>query len=405
MAKILGLKCDSQVSLTREMALTFPSSFLSMGPAAPKRAAELGYGALIFGFQDSPVEKRGELRELDAVMEICRAHGLKIIFKPYLEPSAPVSPLDPNYAIPEAIDRLCRRFPEMETLFWESQLHHPAFESDPLAQEATQADLVVEELRRLEAALAGRASLLFYVPFDEKRAERQARWLPRLYEAAGPKTRLAISSVGGAPWHCYQRLHPFWGLSLEAFPILNLGLIGQGEGLWPILPFDLLEFPREDIIVLADHLPGRGGFLECSLWLGTQPQARSTSLLAESWLKRNRPDLNVCEWLRLGRRTRALALEVTGLKGTQLPHEVRRLQIESLVAQLKFEQSYWEAQRRRAADLTDYFAGFAYEAKRLLVEAAKLANVTLFGLSLSDEKSSFWKTPVGRKIVNENSFP
>lgn len=406
MAKILRplwLKCDRLVSLNDEIAVPVPSAWLQFPSQCAARLSELGYNALLLGLRDNAEEAtRISHRELH--------FEIPILVKPQLDVRG--SPLDPTWRarILSVLDTLCRRMPDLHAVVWESGLLNPSYTS----ADATQADLVIEELRFVERAVNSRARLIFYVPVDQDRAERQARWLPTLCDEAGKETAIAFSAVRGCPWNDHLPLHPFWEeaaaspdvSSTPLMPIVNLGMVGLGNGRWPCIPFELFErclarcvkHRFEGPIVLADQLPGKGGALECSLWMGTQGYGFSAELLAGQWLRSRRSDLNYEAWRSLMRKTREFALEMRALEEMK-SIEHKRLLLESLSARLKFLTSYYDAQEKpqRLPTLSDYFSGFVCEARNLLSSHGSLLGQT----KLDD----FWKSEIGNIIRDENLFP
>ncbi len=392
MVKMLPLwpKSDSGVQIGDGVEVAFPSSFIQYPLQSAERIQELGYNALVLGMHESLPEKMGNFTDLEKALHIWKQQGLSLIIK--------VHEL--------RLDTLFKRLPFLDAIFWESR----GAQNSTL--DATQTDLATEEMRTLEQALNGRSRLIFYVPPDLKNPKRQARCLKTLCEEAGGKTTIAFSSRQGAPWQDHHPLHPFWESAAPLMPLVNTGLIGLGEGSWPTVPFDLFErcFPRckgfQGPIALVNQLPGFGGALECSLWIGAQMAASfdSSELLAESWLKQRRPDLDFDSWRHMMQKGRAIALEITALKHATKDkklQELYRLQCESLLAQLKFEQSFFANFREGGSpSLSDYFSTFAEEARGLLLEYAKALNVSLFSANAMKQKA----VPEKRIILEENFF-
>lgn len=428
MAKTIWLKSDGLIPLNAEIAVPFSSALLHA--KCKDRLDELGYPGLLLGLRDAGQELKPEMWQTDSLLNVLAERwDRSLIIKPHLHPSLEGSPRDPSWVdrMRHALDTLCQRLPFLDALFWESGLLNPSFAQHPSAADATEADLVLEEMRCVEKALGGRTSLIFYVPTDEEHARRQSRWLPVICDEAGDRTSIAFSSFRGSPWHDHLSLHPFWEILASSpdasatplMPIVNTGMVGQGEGLWPNIPFDIFErclsrcvrHRFEGPIALANQIPGYGGSLECSLWMGARCSEESAELLADKWLKSRRLDLDFEAWRSLMRRTREMTLEISALKTMDAKkgkhsHEFYRLQIESLLARLKFVQSNYETGPKPGAlpALADYFSAFSYEARRLLAEAARALNVSIFGQTTMDEKHSFWETPEGRKILHENTF-
>ncbi|MCE5316664.1 MAG: hypothetical protein LLG04_04795 [Parachlamydia sp.] len=409
MAKILRplwLKSDRLVPLNNGVSVAVPSVWL---PQCSDRLRELGYNALLLGV-------RGEVPQESASSWI--PGDIPLLIKPYFDTRG--CPLDPSWRgrmIP-CLDTLCRRIPNLCGIFWESGLLDPSYSSHSSASDATLADMVFEEMRILERAIDGRTRLIFYVPADK--VGRQAGWISSLCDEAGGETSIAFSSVKGHPWHDHLPLHPLWEVlaaspdvsSTPLMPIVNLGMVGMGNGLWPCVPFDLFErclarcvrHPFEGPIVLADQLPGKGGALECSLWMGAQEG--SAEFLSGKWLRSRRQDLDYEAWRTLMRKTREIAIEIRSLVEQGRKQEHNRLLLDSLLARLKFLKCHFETQEKsqQLPTLFDYFCGFVCEAGTRLIESAHSLNVSLYGQTMREDAEGFWKSEVGKKIQSENSF-
>lgn len=413
MLRPLWLKSDRLVPLNDQIAVPVPSAWLQSPFECSARLRELGYNALLLGLRDAdePVTESSELH-----------FEIPVLIKPHLD--ARGCPLDPKWRarLSRLLDYLCQRVPNMHAVVWESGLLDPSYSQHP---DATQADLVREEMQVVEQAVAGRARLIFYVPAQQ--AKRQAGWIPFLCDEAGKDTAIAFSAVNGPPWQDHLPLHPFWEVlanspdvsSTHLMPIVNLGMVGLGNGLWPCVPFDLFErclarcvrHRFAGPIVLADQLPGKGGALECSLWMGAQGNDVSAELLAQKWLSKRRSDLEYEAWAGLMRKTREIAIEMRTLEEMK-SNEHKRLLLESLAARLKFMASHYEAQDKSqllgevatskasfpsSPTLFDYFTGFICEARTLLS-----FNAGQLGQTKVDD---FWKSETGNKIRKENLFP
>jgi hypothetical protein len=322
----LWLKGDSRMQIAEEVAISLPTSILQDPAQSAARMRELGYNTLVLGLHDST--HATHLLEPSKFEAWLHAWELPLIIKPHCRK--------------KGLDALFQRLPSIDAIFIES---HP---DDDL--EATQADLLVAEIKEWEEALQGRARLIFYVPFKEQNAKRQARELSLLCKEAGQNTSIAFSAFQGAPWEDYRPLHPFWGLLAQAselsetplIPLVNTGLIGFGEGRWPAMPFDLFERcfsrcmrpPFERPIALANQLPGKGSTLECSLFVGARLglSEKSAEILAEEWVREAHLDFE--PWRLMMRKGREIALEMAVPSKTHM-------QIEGLLARLKYEENYF----------------------------------------------------------------
>ena len=88
----------------------------------------------------------------------------------------------------------------VDFLFFESQMTGPSKDRD-----ATQADLVLSEVRKIESELSSAASLIFYIPaVNLQEARKHSTWFESICDDVGNKTMISFSAeVDGDP-------HPFW---------------------------------------------------------------------------------------------------------------------------------------------------------------------------------------------------
>ena len=337
----LWLKADSLLSITEEIALAFPLLLMQHPIEAAQRVKELGFDALILGLHEPNQEAKRREGSLDWLKSL-KKEGLRLIAKPHSKKPMTV--------------------PFIDVIFWEYQSLFPS-------TEATQADLLIQELRWIEAQTP---ELIFYVPFDGQNPKRQAKALVKLAEEAGPKSAIAFSAHQGAPWQDFIPLHPFWEKVADCsetplMPLLNTGLIERGESCRPNLPFELFDrcFSRcreqklLHPIALANRLPGYRGCSNAGSGSGTQMAltGQPAELLSASWLKQSTPDLDFESWQRLMRQGR----EITrALKNQNTKKLCFRRNSSS-------EEAFFENRESGIEDaslrLSDYFFALASDAK------------------------------------------
>lgn len=167
-------------------------------------------------------------------------------------------------------------------IFWESSLLNPEFFLHPKAKEMTIAELVQEEMKKIEKEAKGKG-VIYYIPAaDEMVALQQASWLETLCDEAGNQTFISFPAVCGNPVYDHLKPHPFWEVlrrapdvsSTPLMPIINIGAVCQGEGLWPSFSFDLMQerFDRHHfggIIGLCNEVPEKKGLLHLNLWVAS----------------------------------------------------------------------------------------------------------------------------------------
>lgn len=262
----------------------------------PARILELGYNAVL---TDVATSSAAALRR----------EGIAVALKVAPPPLATRCPLNEEYR--EALRQALGSLTEIDFIFWESQLLHATFAQDRLAEDSTFYELVQAEADLLQASLPPGCRLLFYVPCtDAAQARQQALWLGRLCDAAGSSTMVSFPLTVGDPGLPGQPVHPFWELlrkkrdpsSTPLLPVFNGGALGLGEGLWPVLPLEILECCRSHMlgphfagaIAMTPLIPLGNGLLACSLWVAAQMLWTDTSAyrLVETWCAAMKPEFD-----------------------------------------------------------------------------------------------------------------
>jgi hypothetical protein len=313
----LWLQASTEVMITEQVSLFLPDFLLANDshfilPRFCRRLLERGFNSIVLGSQCGAFSSKAATRQLDLIpiFEELHAHGIQIIIKPtfYLSTEGkrcPKCPYDKKFGkmLHSACHTLWEELPLGDYLFWESMVQFSNYRHHPHAQEATEAEIVLREVQLLEQCAEDKG-LIFYVPTpDPIVAERQAPWLAQLPDDMGSKTILAFAAVAGPPSADHQLHHPLWDQLRIApdqsatgiMPIINIGLVQQGEGLWPSANFDLVDrFVKRcrrhhfaGILGLCNHLPCSGSLLDCMLWVASQSLwcDMPTELLADTWMR------------------------------------------------------------------------------------------------------------------------
>lgn len=317
--------------------------------------------------------------------------GIQIIWKP----DAPeLTPLDQDW------DPGLGSLDHVQAIYWKGTYMDPVYNKHPAARDDLQIDLALREVQALEALIDDRCSLIYEID-----SSSQIHWIPELMDSVGNKTLISFSAIDGKPTEDHKDYHPLWKLLRELpdtsatrlLPILNMGGVDQGEGVWPIIPIGLLEYtmnhmrrqPFAGAVVMTRHLSKQGTFLDGALWTAGHALwgEHSPSLLLETWCKAFHPSLASLEVLadfwKVGRRLSELK-EVR----TTTTEECRSLS-ESLIGELNRLQILVD----KGCDqkVRDYFVYFARDARRkilhfLQVNHAPMVNV----LNGDDLLESFW---------------
>ncbi len=467
----LWLKALTEIYLTDSLSIHLPDFMLAedanlLIPRFCKRLIECGYNSILIGSHDncitpsSPNTKINSADNLAAIFQQLSDHGIKILLKPNFAanqdgscscPSKSTSTRSPplHILLGSSFDFLFKLFPKIEAFFWESLYLSPAFRNDVLsidATDATDAEIALAEVQMLEKCIQGRSKLILYMPSNHHdEALRQARWITKFIDDMGKNSILAFNAVSGGHFDDHSLDHPLWELlrtspdtSSTAFlPIINIGLIKQGEGLWPTTNFDLLDrfLPRcnrhrfEGIIGLVSHIPESGSLLDCNLWVAGQTLWRfqPTSLLAETWFKAFRPNEDVQFSLKVMKIARTLSLDLSLLRSiavnpeaVPISSEQAKIYGDNILTSLKLLKLVYEkemnvrrkngvklnritlnrdqtigvgsdAEKNSHPPIKEYFTFFAHNVKQLLGSFLPAFNMPVsFILGEEEQNISFW---------------
>lgn len=429
----LWLGCDIEVAISPLVSLHLPGFMVAEPiecwlPAVARRLIELGYNALLLGSRKGAFISKVASREVDlaAIFQGLEAHGIELIVKANfcLSPEGDhvhKCPFDDPFrlALKTAYASLFAQLPHCKRLFWESMLHFSNYRHHPDAKGATEAEVVLEEVRLLEECSHRHASLIFYIPaVTSLMAKRHAEWMQALLDDMGAKTTLAFSAVAGGVCDDHKGDHPLWhqlrsspdSSATPLLPIVNVGSVEQGEGLWPTANFDLLErfIPRcrrhnfVGVLGVVNHLPREGSLLDCQLWVAGQSLWRDlpASLLAETWFGAYRRDEDYCFYYAAMKVAKGIVTELGALRTVDCP-ETRRGMGEVLLAQLKLLIRLFDSEKGSAASarplLRDYFDLFVADIKRFLEQSLQLSlRLVPGGIGGTELQPSFW-TDVQRR--------
>ena len=366
-----------------------------------QRIIEFGYNAVIFGARNdsATAEVSGGMRRL---LDYIRSCGIKVIIKPTLAVEESLCPVDPDYnqATIQALKSWLAALGSVDYVLWESCGQDKRFTQHRKAERYTFYDLIVEEAAMVEEALGDKTSLIYYVPSSTTdQALQQAKWLPKLCDDVGSCTTLAFSAVSGQPQEQWRGMHPVWEAwrrcpdvsSTPLLPIVNVGCVGEGEGLWPILSTTrvdevLVRMKRHNfagMVGIANHLPTSTGFLACSLFAAGQAQWLGTTarLAAETFLAANHPDLNNDQIFHISDQAYQMVLKLAALQ-------------EGAGDRAVLDQIFSWVKELENNPLTTHFV---HDIKRLSVLTAKQLGIPCpNALGSEDCKGGFWtKTSQG----------
>ena len=298
---------------------------------------------------------------------------------------------------------------------WTSRWKEGDFFSQPGNERWTRKELIALEMEKLESKLCKAANrsakLIFCLPGEEK-----LEWVAHLSKMAGPKTYLAFSPYLGDSAKDFLPPQPIWRKIAEGeefcatplLPILNTGMVDQGGGLWPTLPFDLYDRFYSHIpssffkgaLTLTPVVPHNPGFLHCALSVGAQLLQKEDSpekKLAE-WFLQHKSKVDYFSSAMLLRHLRTLALETTflrHLKPKKIGSEESRALLDGLSSKIHALQFSIE---REHPHFLDPFLFFVRDARRIMSFFASQMNVS-HSTHPDESLESFWTHKVGGSVA------
>lgn len=413
--RILWLAADMLLLVDEMVAIPFSSL---LDDRLADKILELGYNGVVFGHGEELVKCKptNSCETLLKLSEQFQKKEINLYFKLIVQNALTERcPASSSYQkkMATSIETVRQKFPKSEHFFWESQLHHPGYFAHLQAKYALQFDLIKEELHNVEKNLNEKSKLIFYVPtIGNQEAERQAEWLPRLNWEARRNTSIAFSSVAGHYTEDHAPLHPFWdvldkwqGNPLKTMlPIINIGGVRQGEGLWPSLSFDLFELlPRishyqlANPLVVAPQIPPGHGFLDCNLRAFAEMQNHLIhgDIAIENWFKRHKSEIPFGKYREVFKKIRKIVTDLSLMRymqGNREEHEEARHLIETILSQLKYLEV---ALSKEKTDLFEYFTIFCRDARRIVGQVGQHLNVNTPPIK---DDPSFWTSSKGSKI-------
>lgn len=394
------------------------------------RTIDLGYNSILLGKKDSasPTLNSTVLSDMVDFIHLAHSYGLKVIVKstPFLSEISKKSdccPLSPSYQeqIIHHINLLLTSVVP-DYFFWESSLLDPGFSTHYSARDVTFSELVIKEMHLLENALNDKSQLIFFIPSsDIETAHAHAAWMPHLCDETRKKTIIAFSAVAGD--YCADHLppHPFWeklrrspSTSItQLFPLVNVGSISHGEGLWPTPTTDLLDkyYSRlhrhrfAGVLVLTNALPQPGGILDCNLWTASQVLWRNLPSwqITETWFAAFRPNWIFGESSDLLLGMRQIAVKLGYLRSiacegrSNIASEDCRIMTDQILTSLRDLKGSVEKLERRQFKkgkgpmLSDYLQSFSWDAQSVVLHFLQCYNLSFpFILEEGEMKDSFW---------------
>ncbi len=434
----LWVGCDSFIQLNSQIKIGIPrflcddtiseANLIDKTEFFCKNVLKLGYNAILFGCQEYTKSDLSNL-PLNSFKQVCsllNKYGIKTILKVDL-PLSDIKryPFNPSYrkALVDFFSKLREEVQQFEYIFWESGCYHPDFTNYPNSDDYLHSEIVKEELNLIESSLTPESNLIFYLPSKSwELAKSQAQWIPKLCDDVLKKdTVIAFSSNYGDYTSDHLSAHPIWhnlrlsedSSSTHLMPILNIGSLRQGEGLWPILNYDLVEsyvsrcFRHNfaGVMGVLNSLPTERGLLHCNLWTLSSYiwHRKSPGLLVETWFGANRPDFEYSKYAVVLSDIRKISVELSLLRSLinerdrdALSTEECRYLAENLLArlnqiQMKFNNEKKPLVKKEYLNLSDYFIYFARDSRRYIHHCLQCFNISLPNVLIGDNhQESLW---------------
>lgn len=346
-----------------------------------KRLLQMGYNGALF--EEVP-ENRGIFKEM----------GIALVL---LAKKPDATPFDTEWQ------------PDLENLdgvdavYWKGSYTSENYRNHPNARDDLMIDLALKEVQAVEEAIRGRCPLVYELDPDGP-----VHLIPELMDSVGNQTMISFSALNGKPTDDHLDYHPLWKLLRELpdtsatrlLPILNIGGVEQGEGFWPVIPLDLIDFvithmrrqPFGGAVVMTNYLSKTGTLLDGALWTAGHSLWGSLPprLLLETWCKAFHPSLSSLELLgdiwKVSRRLSGL--HAVGERTT----EEYRMLSESLIGELNrlhgVVESYDDS---RTPSIKEYFTYFARDARRLVLHFLQTRHAPMVNVLNGDDlQESFW---------------
>lgn len=423
----LWLTSDRHVSVSEKLGLYLPAFLLEKGDSCfeifCRRVLELGFNAVVFGSKGIAFAPKSThpFKELKSLVDKFHSYGIKVIIKPvsYFQPKDEtlyLTPCDDGFTkkVQEALGDLFSVVPNLDMLFWESHYCHPDFQHHPTGSEWTKEDKTRAEMQLVESLIPKESGLIFYLATDsEKRALEQTAWLPSLIDDAAASTTIAFTLYCGDPLKETSISHPIWELlrkrldvsATRLLPILNIGSVGQGDGLWPNIPLDSLEdFKRKaerhrfsGMISLIPHLPKKGSLLDCSLFVTGQFLWRQSTphCAAETWFAVNMPEIDHSKIIGILRLSRFVIKKLTVLSTLALEKSRDTLSSEEcraiadcvlgVLKEIEYARGKCDHEL-----LKSYFNFFVRDARRIVYHGLLCSGLPPSSLDSDSLKEGFW---------------
>jgi hypothetical protein len=410
--RLLWIEGDVEIKLDPALTIVLPRHLVSSSLSITleerivilcRKAIEMGFNGLILGALFAEVLQSGDLPRSECLLidQVIAGFGLRFFIMPL--------------ASDESIDysTLFDVFPACCGVVYRCVKLAKQPES------TTQLEKLVMQVNCVRQAVPDSKELLCYLPQDILTCQkyRYSGVWSQLCDQLPGNTTLVFSATAADPPSLAVSMHPFWNelrCSLDVsgvplLPLLNVGAIGCGGGLWPLSLANEIENTIakcrrhyfSGVIAIIPAMPKDGSLAHSNLWVTAQRLWRgeaSASELMALWFDVYRPDVDYTKAMPLLTEATALALEVTSLFSVSIAksHEQWRAALESAFARLKnLSCQMWEelhhAVLASLPSLKDCFEPFYVEMRRLLFQLMLVQQVSLPQIvEDGDLSAGFW---------------
>jgi hypothetical protein len=417
-SRILWPAAEVEVPINSEVSVFVPEFLTSQEgnsrlPDFCQSLLSYGFNTLLLGSHSAhsrvKLNKSPSSTNLQSLLEHLKQYGISLIVKPSF-----AKKFFKSESFETSLSAIFEFLPSCDGLFWDSVSLSPEYRNKSFANGALAVEAVIDEVHLLERSIAGRAQLYFYLSaLNLPQATRQTAWISSLLDEMSGNSSFLFSAVAGNFYHDHLPDHPLWNELRQEFdpsattllPIINFGLVGHGEGLWPVCNNDILErfIPRchrhqfNGIVGIVGRLPRLGSFLDSRLWVAGQSlwQNKVPSLLTETWHAAFRSHEEFFPLQTVMKRARALEIQLSEIcemaciesrrrHGESLPYVLRQLEL--MVDKLECSSS-----------VKLQFAHFMMDVRRVLERGLQLSPKMAAGTnSLDEQELGFWTDPRGR---------
>lgn len=298
--RALYLECEKKCNIPDTCMEYAMPNFLSLSQEKTplndlfcQKILNLGFNACAFSISKQSETSLLKQDHMDAFIQTMQEYGLGIIFEVHHRDSFK----DPNFL--QDITQLKKVFPKDSFLIWEGK-----YLQEKQSDQETDYDLVKKEISLLEKALEEHFKLIYLLPAtDQVSISKQCYFIDNLCNFIQSKNLIAFSPLYKKADGQTRQESPLWEAlccsrqvpEKKCLPLLNVGSIKFGKGLWPDFRYDILNdiFTKMQnpvfygALCMSTSIPKESSFSYCNLWTAGQKlwyPKKSATLFSKIWL-------------------------------------------------------------------------------------------------------------------------